>query len=140
MGVKVDVYDTKVDADRQKGLNLYAGQKKQLVIGLGFNFLDPVKSTAFQYPGTKFAVVDALPSGANTAGLTFREQEGSFMVGVHGRPPGAAPAWWASWAAWIARDSQVRAEGTGRESRRLRHESRRGPPEGPQPVRRAEKA
>ncbi|GHF89854.1 BMP family lipoprotein [Deinococcus ficus] len=81
LGVKVDVYDTKVDADRQKGLNLYAGQKKQLVIGLGFNFLDPVKSTAFQYPGTKFAVVDALPSGANTAGLTFREQEGSFMVG-----------------------------------------------------------
>ncbi|MFD2609226.1 BMP family protein [Deinococcus taklimakanensis] len=81
LGVNIDVFDSKVDADRERGVQLFAKQKKDLIVTLGFTFADAVTRTAQQTPGTNFAVIDALPSGANTAGLTFREQEGSFLVG-----------------------------------------------------------
>lgn len=81
LGVNIDVFDSVVDADRERGVQLFAKQKKDLVVTLGFLFTDLVTRVAKQAPDTDFAIIDSLPSGPNTVGLTFREQEGSFLVG-----------------------------------------------------------
>lgn len=75
------------DADREVGLRKLAQAGYDVIIGVGFLFSDAIKKVATDYPDTKFACVDydvrpgeELPP--NLAGLRFREEEGSFLVGV----------------------------------------------------------
>ncbi len=75
------------DADREVGLRKLAQANYDIIIGVGFLFSDAIRKVALDYPDTKFACVDydvrpgeELPP--NLAGLRFREEEGSFLVGV----------------------------------------------------------
>ena len=71
--------------DREAALRLFAAQGLDLVIGVGFIFSSDVDAVARSYPSIHFACVDYAPSGAvppNVAGLEFREEEGSFLVGA----------------------------------------------------------
>lgn len=75
------------DADRETGLRKLAQAGYDVVIGVGFLFSDAMRSVAADYPDVMFACVDydARPNEEmlpNLAGLTFREEEGSFLVGV----------------------------------------------------------
>lgn len=53
-----------------------------LVIGVGTASAPALSTAAREYPRVRFIGVDALPTGPNTAGLRFREQEGAFLAGV----------------------------------------------------------
>ena len=53
----------------------------QLVIGVGFSNNDAITQAAALHPKTRFVTVDDVPSGNNTMGLRFRENEGSFLAG-----------------------------------------------------------
>ncbi len=75
------------DADRETGLRKLAQAGFDVIIGVGFLFSDSMRSVAVDYPDARFACVDfdarpdeQLPD--NLAGLIFREEEGSFLVGV----------------------------------------------------------
>ena len=83
LGVKVNLFEPVTDAKgvSTRGADPLAKGGASLVIGVGFANKDSVEAAARQYPAAKFAVVDDLPSGDNTVGLRFREQEGSFLVG-----------------------------------------------------------
>jgi basic membrane protein A len=84
--------------DREAALRLFASQKMDLVIGVGFIFSSDVDAVARSYPAVHFACVDYAPSKSpdppqagrrepptmppNVLGLAFREEEGSFLVGA----------------------------------------------------------
>lgn len=75
------------DADREVGLRKLADAGYDVIVGVGFLFSDSIKKVAADYPETRFACVDydvrpdeELPP--NLAGLRFREEEGSFLVGM----------------------------------------------------------
>jgi basic membrane protein A len=71
------------DADRETGLRMIASQGFDLVIGVGFLFTDAITAVAAEFPKTKFAIVDGfIPDKPNVSSLNFKEQEGSFLVGV----------------------------------------------------------
>jgi basic membrane protein A len=71
------------DADRETGLRMIASQGFDLVIGVGFLFTDAIKAVADEFPQTKFAIVDGfIPDKPNVSSLLFKEQEGSFLVGI----------------------------------------------------------
>lgn len=59
-----------------------------LIVGVGFLFSDDVVRLAAKHPKQKFAVVDFVaPSGkaalpGNLLGLSFREEQGAYLVGV----------------------------------------------------------
>jgi basic membrane protein A len=57
------------------------------VIGVGFIFSTDVNVVAREFPTTRFACIDYAPAPdgnipPNVAGLVFREEEGSFLVGA----------------------------------------------------------
>lgn len=82
-GVKVNLF-TPVETAKgvtSRGAEPLAQGGANLVIGIGFANKDSVEAAARNHSGAKFAVVDDLPTGDNTVGLRFREQEGSFLVG-----------------------------------------------------------
>lgn len=53
-----------------------------LVFGIGYKLHDGIKKVAEQYPDKNFAIVDDVVEAPNVASITFKEQEGSFLVGV----------------------------------------------------------
>lgn len=71
------------DADRETGLRMIASQGFDLVIGVGFLFTDAISAVAKDFPNTKFAIVDGFIDGVpNVSSLLFKEQDGSFLVGI----------------------------------------------------------
>ncbi|KAA2264923.1 BMP family ABC transporter substrate-binding protein [Solihabitans fulvus] len=70
-------------ADKETRLRQLATGGYNPVITVGFAYADALKKVAAEFPGTKFAIVDATVDGAaNVTPLTFTEEQGSFLVGV----------------------------------------------------------
>jgi basic membrane protein A len=68
-------YTTNLNASVRNGFNL--------TYGIGYNLTPAVKQIAAQRKNNKFAIVDDVITGQNNvASITFKEQEGSFLVGV----------------------------------------------------------
>jgi basic membrane protein A len=60
-----------------------ADQGFDLVVAVGFAFSPGIDEIAPEYPDTSFAVVDGFAAEApNVVNLTFKEHEGSFLVGA----------------------------------------------------------
>ncbi len=73
--------------DREAALRQLAAGGNQLVFGVGFLFSDDILQLAGEFPNVKFACVDyTVKPGAtlppNLAALTFKEEEGSYLVGA----------------------------------------------------------
>lgn len=86
-GVEHTEFEPGQDADRETGLRKLAQARYDLIVGVGFLFSDAMRKVAADYPDVRFACVDfdARPGEElppNLAGLRFREEEGSFLVGV----------------------------------------------------------
>ncbi len=86
-GVRHTEFEPGQDADRETGLRKLAQAGYDVIIGVGFLFSESIRAVAEDYPDVKFACVDfdARPDETlppNLAGLTFREEEGSFLVGA----------------------------------------------------------
>ena len=92
LGVAVRLVEPGEGSDREAGLRLLAAEGLDLVIGVGFIFTDDLKALAAEYPNVRFAGVDysvstdeqgnEIPLPPNLAALTFREEQGSFLVGA----------------------------------------------------------
>jgi basic membrane protein A len=86
-GVEHTEFEPGQDADRETGLRKLAQARYDVIIGVGFLFSDAMRKVAADYPDVKFACIDFDPRPGETlpnnlAGLKFREEEGSFLVGV----------------------------------------------------------
>jgi basic membrane protein A len=86
LGVAVEYLEPAGSEDREAGLRLFAARGFDLVIGVGHVFSSDVTAVARDYPGVSFAGVDYEPPRTgpppNVAGLAFREEQGSFLVGA----------------------------------------------------------
>jgi basic membrane protein A len=87
LGVQTEYIEPTEGADRESALRALAARKMDLVIGVGFIFGPDLERLSRQFPNVRFAGVDYSPSEGvgtlpNLAGLRFREQEGSFLVGA----------------------------------------------------------
>lgn len=83
---KVDTKDLEPAAggeNREELLRLLAGEKYDLIFGIGFLFTDSITRVAKAFRGVNFAIVDGfIDKEPNVASLLFKEQEGSFLVGA----------------------------------------------------------
>lgn len=74
--------------DKYARLKLLCDGGYNPVIAVGFVYAGvdpatgPVARAAKDCPNTKFAIIDAVVDGTNIAGLTFAEEQGSFLVGA----------------------------------------------------------
>jgi len=86
LGADVQYTEPSGAEDREAALRLFAARGFDLVMGVGFIFSSDVDLVARSYKNVHFACIDYAPRpGAmpdNVAGLGFREEEGSFLVGA----------------------------------------------------------
>ena len=85
LGVTTEILEPAGAEDREAAMRLFAARGCDLVFGVGFIFSTDINVVASAFPATRFACIDYAPRGAvppNVAGLIFREEEGSFLVGA----------------------------------------------------------
>jgi basic membrane protein A and related proteins len=87
LGVTTEILEPSGAEDREAAMRLFAARGFDLVIGVGFIFSTDVNVVATAFPRTRFACIDYAPrpdgkTPPNVAGLIFREEEGSFLVGA----------------------------------------------------------
>jgi basic membrane protein A len=86
LGVEVSLLEPAGSEDREAALRLFAARGMDLVVGVGFIFSSDVDAVARDYPNVHFACIDYAPGKGgpppNVAGLVFREEQGSFLVGA----------------------------------------------------------
>jgi Uncharacterized ABC-type transport system, periplasmic component/surface lipoprotein len=78
------VLESKANEDYVPNLKKLADEGCKLVIGVGFMLTDAIKEVAPQYPNTYFMLIDGVidPAPPNVVCYTFKEHEGSFLVGA----------------------------------------------------------
>ncbi len=66
----------------EPAMRAFAQMGYDLIIGVGFAQAPIVEQVARDYPNLHFAIVDGICDSPNVASLLFKEQEGSFLVGM----------------------------------------------------------
>jgi basic membrane protein A and related proteins len=86
LGVAMELLEPAQSEDREAAMRLFAARGFDLVIAVGFIFSTDVDQVARDFPDVRFACIDYAPSVSgpprNVAGLVFREEEGSYLVGA----------------------------------------------------------
>jgi basic membrane protein A len=66
-------------ADGQRRIAL---EGADLIVAPGFLQADAIQAVSSEFPNTSFVLIDAVAENPNVRSVLFREQEGSFLVGV----------------------------------------------------------
>lgn len=78
-----DYIQSKSDADYKTNLNTAVRNKFDLIYGIGYKLKPAIEEVSKQRKDSHFAIVDDVIEGQdNVASITFKEHEGSFLVGV----------------------------------------------------------
>lgn len=81
LGILFD-YREAPDGDFETPLEELVQQGNALVIGLGFSAQEAIEKVAEAYPEQQFLLIDAVSELENVTSITFKEHEGSFLVGI----------------------------------------------------------
>lgn len=67
--------------DHEASLRFFAGQKFDAIIAVGVAFTETIRKIASEQPDLNFFVIDSNINEGNIRGISFREDEGSFLCG-----------------------------------------------------------
>jgi len=70
------------EAQREQALRRFAEAGYNPVVMTGFAFGSSLDSVAQDFPDTKFAIIDMVVGQPNVRSVVFKEQEGSYLVGM----------------------------------------------------------
>ena len=81
-GIAYRDFEVTSEAQREQALRNMARRGSQIVVGIGFAQASGMEKVAKEFPGTKFAIIDAVVDLPNVQSIVFKEHEGSFLVGI----------------------------------------------------------
>ena len=103
-GVEYRDFEPQNEAQKEQALRRFAREGFSPIVAVGFSQQSAVEKTAAEFPNIRFAIIDAVVDKPNVRSITFKEHEGSYLVGLLGamrrRPAGSASS-----AAWTSRSS-----------------------------------
>jgi len=75
-------FEPNSETQYEQALKRFARRKADLIIAVGVGYSVAVRNVASKYPSVKFTVMDAVIDQPNVQSVTFKENEGSFLVGM----------------------------------------------------------
>lgn len=81
-GVEYREFEIANDAQREQALRRFASDGNSPIVMAGFNWAASLEKIAPEYPDIKFAIIDMVVEKPNVKSVVFKEQEGSYLVGV----------------------------------------------------------
>src|SRR5690606_31769139 len=70
------------DAQREQALRRFARDGASPIVSVGFAQAAALETVAAEYPDTQFAIIDAVVDAPNVRSILFKEEEGSYLVGI----------------------------------------------------------
>lgn len=81
-GIAYREFEIANDSQREQALRRFAGDGNNPIVMAGFNWAGALEKVAAEYPDTKFAIIDLVVDKPNVKSIVFKEQEGSYLVGI----------------------------------------------------------
>ena len=81
-GIAYAEFEITNETQFQQAHRRFAQRGQDLIIAVGFNQGVSVETVAKEFPAVHFTIIDAVVKLSNVQSLLFKEQEGSFLVGV----------------------------------------------------------
>src|SRR4030095_15716579 len=81
-GIAYREFEVTNEAQREQALRTMARRGSPIVVGIGFGQATGMDKVAREFPDLKFAIVDAVVDLPNVQSIVFKEDEGSFLVGM----------------------------------------------------------
>jgi len=82
LGISFDYRELQDTQTYEQGLNELVDEGNHLVIGLGFSIQEDLEKVAKENPDVSFLLIDSQSELPNVHNITFKEDEGSFLVGL----------------------------------------------------------
>lgn len=70
------------ETQREQAIRRMAERGASPIIGIGFGQASSIEKVAKEFPNLKFAIIDMVVDAPNVQSVVFKENEGSFLVGV----------------------------------------------------------
>ncbi|MDJ1157600.1 BMP family ABC transporter substrate-binding protein [Chelatococcus sp. SYSU_G07232] len=81
-GVAYRDFEPQNDAQREQALRRFARDGYSPIVAVGFSQASAVEKVAKEFPKLQFAIIDMVVEQPNVQSIVFKEQEGSFLVGL----------------------------------------------------------
>jgi len=81
-GIKYSGFETTNETQFEQAHRKYAQKGLSPIIGVGFDQGDAVGKVAKEFPKAKFTIIDSVVDAPNVQSVLFKEDEGSFLVGM----------------------------------------------------------
>lgn len=81
-GISYRDFEIQNDTQREQALTKFAEDGNNPIIVMSFSFEQALKKVAPKFPKTEFGIVDTVVDLPNVRSIVFKENEGSYLVGV----------------------------------------------------------
>src|SRR5688572_18302230 len=81
-GIAYVEFEVSNASQREQALRRFAEDGRNPIVMAGFSWVDSLKKVAAEYPELQFAIIDDAVDLPNVRSLVFKENEGSYLVGV----------------------------------------------------------
>jgi len=81
-GIDYRDFEIANDAQREQALRRFAKDGNNPIVMAGFSWGAALEKIAPEYPDTNFAIIDMVVEAPNVRSVVYKEQEGSYLVGV----------------------------------------------------------
>jgi basic membrane protein A len=81
-GIEFRDFEIQNDAQREQALRRFAHDGYSPIVAVGFTQASALEKVATEFPNIQFAIIDAVVEKPNVRSIVFKEQEGSFLVGL----------------------------------------------------------
>ncbi len=81
-GIEYVEFEISNDAQREQALRRFAEDGRNPIVMAGFNWASALEVVSEEFPETDFAIIDMVVEKPNVRSVVFKEQEGSYLVGV----------------------------------------------------------
>lgn len=81
-GIGYRDFEISNDSQREQALSRFAKDGNNPIVMAGFSWGAALEKVAAQYPDTDFAIIDMVVEAPNVRSVVYKEQEGSYLVGV----------------------------------------------------------
>ena len=81
-GITYREFEVTNPSQREQAIRRMAQRKSDVIVGIGFAQAEAIDRVSKENPKLKFAIVDSVVNNPNVQSIVFKEQEGSFLVGM----------------------------------------------------------
>lgn len=81
-GIEYREFEVTNETQREQAIRRMAQRGANPILGVGFAQAGPMEVVAKEFPDTKFTIIDGVVDLPNVQSIVFKEQEGSFLVGL----------------------------------------------------------